>query len=168
MERAFAAVTAATGTRLGWRPAVALLALAAAGCGRLSSHPLVPIAKEEISSNPRVAELLGGPGGKVECGSAVTGRSNEADGVAALEFEAHGPRGRGTVLVEGKRLGASWGVTRLELRPATGDPLLLTADLEARTGVDTPRFDPTATGKPSTAPPPPAEIEITLPSGAPQ
>lgn len=155
------------GVRPAWAAAVGL-AVVLTGCGRLSSHPLVPVAKEEISTNPRVAELLAGPGGKVECGSAVTGRANEADGVAALEFEARGPRGRGTVLVEGKKLGTSWGVTRLELRPAAGESLNLTADLEARTGVDTPRFDPTAAGKPSSAPPPPAEIEITLPSGAPQ
>jgi hypothetical protein len=166
MHRVFVAGFA-VGIRSAWAAAVGL-AVVLAGCGRLSSHPLVPVAKEEISANPRVAELLAGPGGKVECGSAVTGRANDADGVAALEFEARGPRGRGTVFVEGKKLGTSWGVTRLELRPTTGEPLNLTADLEARTGVDTPRFDPTASGKPSTAPPPPAEIEITLPSGGPQ
>jgi hypothetical protein len=46
---------------------------------------------------------------------------------------------------------------------------MLTADLEARTGTDTPKFDPSTTSsspaKP--APPPPAEIEIALPPGGP-
>ena len=71
---------------------------------------------------------------------------------------------------EGKKLGDEWGVTMLELRPAGGgEHLVLTADLEARTGTDTPKFDPSS-GKPATqklAPPPPGDIEITLPPGGP-
>jgi hypothetical protein len=46
---------------------------------------------------------------------------------------------------------------------------MLTADLEASTGTDTPKFDPAAelstSAKP--APPPPADIEIALPPGGP-
>jgi hypothetical protein len=73
------------------------------------------------------------------------------------------------VIVEGKKLGKDWSVTRLELRPAGGsEPLSLTADLEARTGTDTPKFDPAAASSSSQpAPPPPAEIEIALPPGGP-
>jgi len=139
------------------------------GCGRLTQHPIVVEAREEISRNPRVAELLAGPGGRVECDRKVTGRANETDGIAAVEFGAGGAKGRGTVIVEGRKLGRSWGITRLELRPeAGGSPLSLTADLEARTGTDTPKFDPAAAA-PSTAPapPPPADIEIALPPGGP-
>jgi hypothetical protein len=46
---------------------------------------------------------------------------------------------------------------------------VLTADLEARTGTDTPKFDPAAASSTSSkpAPPPPAEIEIALPPGGP-
>ena len=139
------------------------------GCGRLSSHPVVVGAKKEVTSNPRVLELLAGPGGTVECGSAVTGRANETDGIAAMEFEAIGPKGRGTVIVEGKKLGQEWTVTRLELQPAGGgEHLMLTADLEAHTGTDTPKFDPAASSAaPQSAPPPPADIEIALPPGGP-
>ena len=140
------------------------------GCGQLSSHPVVVEAQQEITRNARVIELLAGPGGTVVCSQAVTGRANETDGIAAMEFEASGPKGRGTVIVEGHKLGKDWGVTRLELRPASGAPhLMLTADLEARTGTDTPKFDPAATSSPTAkpAPPPPADVEIALPPGSP-
>ena len=157
------------------RFAVVALALVAAfafgqGCSRLSSHPVVTEARQEVRRNVRVQERLAGSGGEVACGPKVTGRANEKDGIAAMQFEASGPKGRGTVLVEGKKFGDAWTVTRLELRPADGgDPLNLTADLESRLPNDTPKFDPgaagAATAKP--APPPPAEIEITLPPGGP-
>jgi hypothetical protein len=139
------------------------------GCGRLSSHPVVVEARKEVSRNPRVIELLAGPGGQVVASQKVTGRANETDGIAAMEFEASGSKGKATIVVEGRKLGREWGVTRLELRPAGGGPpVSLTADLEARTGSDTPKFDPSAAPATSSAPPPPAEIEIVLPPGTPQ
>ena len=141
----------------------------AAGCGRLSSHPVVVMARDEVTKNPRVIDFLAGPGGKVSCSQAVAGRASETDGIAMLQFEASGPKGKGTVVVEGKKLGKEWGVTLLELRPdGGGEHLVLTSDLEARTGTDTPKFDPTAaatTAAPS--PPPPTDIEIALPPGGP-
>jgi hypothetical protein len=71
-------------------------------------------------------------------------------------------------VVEGKKTQGAWGVTHLELRPPNGAALQLTADLEARVGVDTPAFDPHAAPvAPSGAKPPPGEIEITLPPGPP-
>ena len=146
------------------------LLIGAAGCSRLSGHPVVVGAKKEVTRNARVLELLAGPGGTIECSSTITGRANETDGIAAMEFEASGPKGRGTVIVEGKKLGKEWTVTRLELRPVGGDEhLMLTSDLEAHTGTDTPKFDPAATSSPTTqpAPPPPADIEIALPPGGP-
>jgi len=152
------------------RVALAALFIGCLGCGRLASHPVVTEAKQEVTRNPRVLELLAGPGGSVECSPTITGRANETDGIAAMEFEASGPKGRGIVIVEGKKLGKEWNVTRLELRPAGGgEHLMLTADLEARTGTDTPKFDPAAAGAPAAkpAPPPPADIEIALPSGGP-
>jgi hypothetical protein len=127
-------------------------------------------AKFSLPADGPVLDLLAGPGGKVECSSNVTGRANETDGIAAMEFEASGSKGRGTVIVEGKKLGQEWTVTRLELRPVGGgEHLMLTADLEANTGTDTPKFDPAATSSPTTqpAPPPPADIEIALPPGGP-
>ena len=155
-------------------PAVSLILIlivtaACGGCGRLAGHPLVAEARQEVQRNPRVQELLAGPGGTVSCDAGVTGRANETDGIAAMEFAASGPRGRGTVVVEGKKFAGGWTVTRLELRPgAGGEPLVLTADLESRRPSDTPRFDPAATPAVSTpAPPPPAEIEIALPPGGP-
>jgi len=138
-----------------------------AGCGRLSSHPLVNVAKEEVSRNDRVTAVLGAP---VEFGRSVSGRANETDGIAAIQFEARGSKGTGVVVVEGKKLGSEWGVTLLELRPGGGaDHVHLTADLEARTGTDTPKFDPAqaAATPPTPAAPPPSEIEIALPPGAP-
>jgi hypothetical protein len=140
------------------------------GCGRLSSHPVVVDAKAEVERNPRVLALLAGTSGKVVCSPKVTGRANETDGIAAMQFEASGPKGRGTVVVEGKKLGQEWSVTHLSLRPdGGGEHLVLTADLEARTGTDTPKFDPAAASSTSSkpAPPPPAEIEIALPPGGP-
>lgn len=140
------------------------------GCGRLASHPVVTDAKAEVERNARVLAVLAGPGGKVTCSPKVTGRANETDGIAAMEFEVAGPKGRGIVAVEGKKLGNEWSVTRLELRPeGGGDRIMLTADLEASTGTDTPKFDPAAASSPAStpAPPPPAEIEIALPPGGP-
>jgi len=144
-----------------------LLALClVAGCGRLAGHPLVTVAKEEVARNARVSAVLGTP---VEFSPAVSGRANETDGIAAIQFEAKGPKGSGVVVVEGKKLGAEWGVTLLELRPAGGGGHVhLTADLEARTGTDTPKFDPTAQPAERTpAAPPPGDIEIALPPGTP-
>ena len=143
----------------------ALLCLA--GCGRIANHPVVGVAKDEVSKNPRVVELLGGP---IEFSPTVNGRANETDGIAAMQFEARGPKGSGLVVVEGKKLGNDWGVTLLEIRPqGGGDHLHLTADLEARTGSDTPKFDPAAAANKPAAPaaPPPGDIEIALPPGGP-
>ena len=148
---------------------LAMLA-ATGGCSRLSSHPVVVDAKAEVERNPRVLALLAGPDGKVICSPTIVGRANETDGIAAMEFEASGTKGRGIVVVEGKKLGKDWSVTHLELRPAGGgEHLMLTADLEASTGTDTPKFDPAAASPTSAkpAPPPPADVEIALPPGGP-
>ena len=64
---------------------VLLAAMPLAGCSRLSQHPLVVAAVEEVSGNPRVAEMLGKP---VTCGTAVRGTANETDGIASLQFDA--------------------------------------------------------------------------------
>jgi hypothetical protein len=136
----------------------------AAGCGRLAEHPLAVEAAQEVTANERVTELLGKP---VECSRTVRGTANETDGIARLEFEAKGSKGKGMVVVEGKKTRGTWGVNKLELRPAGGEPLSLTSDLVARTGTDTPAFDPNAAAKPSDTPPPPGEIEIMLPPGPP-
>lgn len=142
------------------RLVVCLLLPVAAGCGRLSSHPLVKEAAEELRVNARVAEKLGAP---VECGSAIRGTANETDGIAALTFSIKGPKGSGVVAVEGKKTQGTWGITFLELQPAgAAGPLALTADI----ATDTPKFDPTAATT-SPAPPaaPPGDVEITLPPG---
>jgi len=137
------------------------------GCSRLSSHPLVTMAKDEVARNDRVLAALGAP---VEFSPTITGRANETDGIAAMQVEARGPKGTGMVVVEGKKLGAEWGVTLLEVRPAAGgDHIHLTADHHARIGTDTPKFDPSQTGSTPATPvaPPPGEIEIALPPGTP-
>ena len=141
-----------------------LLLLSAAGCNRLAGHPLVKEAQDEVRANARVTEALGGP---VECGTAVRGTANETDGIATLQFDVKGPQAAGVVVVEGKKTQNQWGVTLLELRRAGGEKLSLTADLEARTGTDTPKFDPSA--GPATTQPvaPPADVEIALPPGVP-
>ena len=136
----------------------------AAGCGRLAEHPLAIEAAQEVRANDRVAELLGKP---VECSRTVRGTANETDGIARLEFEAKGPKTSGLVVVEGKKTRGTWGVNKLVLKPVDGKELSLTSDLVARTGTDTPAFDPNAAAKPSTTPPPPGEIEIALPPGPP-
>ncbi len=141
------------------------LSLTAVGCRPLSQHPLVMEAVEEIRGNSRVAGVLGTP---VTCSSSVRGTANETDGIASLQFDASGPKGRGVVAVEGKKTRDEWGVTMLELRPTGGDKFSLTADLEARTGTDTPKFDPGAQPASSAQPaPPPSDIEIVLPPGPP-
>lgn len=147
--------------------AFVLLALTAlVGCRRLAQHPLVVEATEEVQANARVADALGSP---VTCSTAVRGTANEVDGIASLQFDATGPKGTGVVVVEGKKTRDEWGVTLLELRPggSVDRKIQLTADLEARTGVDTPKFDPAAASAPKTAAPPPADIEIVLPPGPP-
>jgi hypothetical protein len=134
------------------------------GCRPLSQHPIVVEAVEEVRGNTRVAEALGTP---VACSTSVRGTAHETDGIATLEFDATGSKGKGIVVVEGKKTGGEWGVTMLELRPAGGAKISLTSDLEARTGTDTPKFDPSAA--PSNAKPaaPPGDIEIVLPPGPP-
>jgi len=137
--------------------------LVAAGCSRLAEHPLVVEAVEEVRINERVLEALGGP---VACERKVRGTANETDGIAKLEFDVRGSKGSGVVVVEGKKTRGTWGVTLLELQPAGGEKLSLLGDLVARTGTDTPAFDPNAA--PTTpAAPPPGDIEIVLPPGPP-
>ena len=151
-------------SRARWFPLV-FVPLAAAGCGRLHEHPLVVEAVNEMRANARVADLLGEP---LDCSSRVRGTANETDGIATLEFDAKGPKGTGVVVVEGKKTRGTWGVVKLDLQPAGGEKISLHADLAARTGTDTPAFDPAAAAAaPSTAPPPPGEIEIALPPGPP-
>ncbi|MBM4010510.1 MAG: hypothetical protein FJ286_03885 [Planctomycetes bacterium] len=149
------------------RTAVALALVCALtivpGCRRLSQHPIVKEAVAEVTANERVAAALGSP---VACSAGVRGTANETDGIAMLQFDATGPKGSGIVVVEGKKTAGQWGVTLLELRPAAGDKLSLTADLEARTGTDTPKFDPAAGSSTSSAPRP-SDVEIVLPPGPP-
>ena len=146
-------------------PVALAVLLAVLGCCPLSQHPLVKEAADEVRGNARVAEALGSP---VTCGTSVRGTANETDGIAALEFDVSGPSGKGAVAVEGKKTKGTWGVTMLELRPAAGAKVSLTADLESRTGTDMPKFDPAATPATSSSPPPPpADVEIVLPPGPP-
>jgi hypothetical protein len=137
---------------------------ACSGCRPLSQHPIVVEAVEEVRGNSRVAEALGAP---VACSSSVRGTAHETDGIATLEFDATGSKAKGIVVVEGKKTGGEWGVTMLELRPAGGAKISLTSDLEARTGTDTPKFDPSATPANSNPVTPPGDIEIVLPPGPP-
>ena len=146
------------------RSSACLVVLFAVGCGRLASHPLAKEAMEEVRANARVADALGAP---VECGSAVRGTANETDGIATLQFDVKGSKAAGIVVVEGKKTRGTWGVNKLEVQLPEGEKLSLTGDLVARTGTDTPAFDPTAAAKPSDTPPPPGEIEIQLPPGPP-
>jgi hypothetical protein len=149
-----------------WLTIVGVFAVAAIGCGRHDRHPIVVVAIEELATNERAAEALGGP---ITRTTPVTGSASDTDGIAALQFDVKGPKGAGVVVVEGKRVGGEWGVTSLEVRmPGKSDHLVLTGDLEARTGSDTPKFDPTAE-KPASSPtpPPPTEIDIALPPGPP-
>ena len=149
---------------LALRISACLVVFVGVGCGRLASHPLVKEATEEVRANARVAAALGTP---VECGTAVRGTANETDGIATLQFDVKGPKAAGVVVVEGKKTKNEWGVTMLELRPAGADKLSLTADLEAHTGTDTPKFDPTAAPGTKSSAPPPGDIEIALPPGVP-
>lgn len=144
-------------------PVIACLLLMA-GCRPLSQHPIVKEAADEVRGNARVTGLLGDP---VACSTAVRGTANETDGIAMLQFDVTGPKGKAVVAVEGKKTAGEWGVTMLELRPAGGEKLSLTADLEARTGTDTPKFDPSAASAPTSSAPPPGDIEIVLPPGPP-
>jgi len=146
-------------------PFVVLVAALGTGCSRLAEHPLVIEAVEELEANPRVVAAVGEP---VRCGRSVRGTANETDGIAQLQFDVSGPKATAVAVVEGKKTRGEWGVTQLKLEQAGGESLALTADLEARTGTDTPKFDPGA-AQPTTssAPPPPDEIEITLPPGPP-
>jgi hypothetical protein len=153
--------------RLWLFPAVAALLPCGVGCSRLGDHPLVAVAQEEVGLNERSRAMLGQP---LQWPGPITGRTNEVDGIAAMQIPVAGSERLATVIVEGKKFQGEWGVTRLEVQPADGsDKLSLTADLAARTGVETPAFDPNAAvGGPVTeTAPPPAEITIDLPPGIP-
>jgi len=141
------------------------LAVCPLGCSRLDEHPLVVIAVEEVATNDRAAEALGE---NIKRTSAVTGSSSETDGRAALRFDATGSKAGGLVVVEGRKFENEWGVTSLEIRlPEGGERIGLTADLEERTGVDTPQFDPSKATQPESTAPPPGDVEIALPPGVP-
>lgn len=146
--------------------AICCLVLFAGGCRPLSQHPLVAEAVDEVMQNERVAAALGAP---VTCSTAVRGTANETDGIASLQFDVTGATAKGVVAVEGKKTRGQWGVTLLELRPGDGGPdINLSRDLLARTGTDTPAFDPaTTSAAPAAAAPPPGDIEISLPPGPP-
>lgn len=152
----------------GLPPLVALVAVVAivSGCGGHNRHPIVLIAEEEVTTNTRAGDALGPP---ISRTSSVTGSASDIDGVAALQFDVKGSKGDGVVVVEGKKVKGEWGVTSLEIRrPGDADHLVLTGDLDARTGSDTPKFDPNAAKGPSKpTPPPPSEIDIALPPGPP-
>lgn len=142
------------------------MTLVLSGCGRIANHPLVNMAKEEVAINNRSQAFLGKP---ITWKGTVTGRANEVDGIAAMQIPVVGSKVAATVIVEGKKFGDEWGVTLLEIRPENKEEKLsLTADLAARSGVDTPKFDPNA-AQPSSpkAALPPAEITIELPPGLP-
>ena len=100
--------------------------------------------------------------------SGVTGSSSDTDGRAALQFQVTGSKAGGTAVVEGRMFEDSWSITSLEVRMDGDEKLVLTQDLEERTGVDTPKFDPTATpATPATPAAPPPDVEIALPPGVP-
>ena len=142
------------------------MTLVLSGCGRISNHPLVNMAKEEVAINNRSQTFLGEP---ITWKGTITGRANEVDGIAAMQIPVVGSKAAATVIVEGKKFGDEWGVTLLEIRTENKDEKLsLTADLAARSGVETPKFDPNAAqpSSPKTALPP-AEITIELPPGLP-
>jgi hypothetical protein len=104
----------------------------------------------------------------VKRASGVTGSSSDADGRAALQFQVAGSRAGGTAVVEGRMFEESWSITSLEVRLDGDERLVLTSDLEKRTGVDTPKFDPTAApATPTTPAAPPPDVEIALPPGVP-
>jgi hypothetical protein len=144
--------------------AAAMLAALQTGCGGYASHPIVAEAERELAVNDTVASELGSG---VKRSSGVTGSSSETDGRASLRFEAAGDKNSGTVVVEGRLFDNAWGITSLELRLAGDQRIVLTKDLEERTGVDTPAFDPTATTTPATTAEPPPDVEIALPPGIP-
>ncbi len=139
---------------------VVACAAALSGCRPLSSHPLALKTMESVKRSPRVAEVLGQP---VECGPVVRGTVKETDGIASLTFDVKGSKAAGVIVVDGKKAGGAWSMTRLELRPAGGDRVSLAAEIET----DTPRFDPTAApASPTPTVAPPSEIEIALPPGS--
>ena len=142
--------------------AVAVLCV---GCGGYNAHPIVAEAEHELSVNEQVTEKLGEG---VKRSSGVTGSSSDTDGRAALQFQVTGNKAGGTAVVEGRMFEDSWSITSLEVRMDGDEKLVLTQDLEERTGVDTPKFDPTATpATPATPAAPPPDVEIALPPGVP-
>ena len=147
-------------------PAVMLLCTSVlTGCGGYNSHPIVEEAEKELSVNAQAAEKLGD---NVKRSSSASGTSSDTDGRAALQFQVTGSTASGTAVVEGRKFEDSWNITSLELRLDDDQRIVLTQDLEERTGVDTPKFDPTATPATSAAPAsPPPDVEIALPPGVP-
>jgi len=136
-----------------------------AGCGGYNSHPIVTEAEQELAVNEQAAEKLGEG---IKRSSSVTGSSSDADGRAALQFQVTGSKAGGTAVVEGRTFEDSWTITSLEVRLDGGERLVLTHDLEERTGVDTPKFDPSAASPTTTVPAaPPPDVEIALPPGVP-
>lgn len=141
------------------------MAFLCVGCGGYNAHPIVAEAEHELSVNEQVTEKLGEG---VKRSSGVTGSSSDTDGRAALQFQVTGSKAGGTAVVEGRLFEDSWSITSLEVRMNGDEKLVLTQDLEERTGVDTPKFDPTAApAAPATPAAPPPDVEIALPPGVP-
>ena len=78
------------------------LPLVLSGCGRIANHPLVNMAKEEVSINDRSQAFLGEP---IAWNGTVTGRANEVDGIAAMQIPVAGSKAAATVIVEGNAAG---------------------------------------------------------------
>ena len=117
----------------------------------------------QLGENLKIEEAAGRRPGRRSSG----GRGRGAGVWWRVAVVGRGGAWWGVVAVEGKKTAGDWGVTMLELRPKAGDRVSLTADLEARTGTDTPKFDPTASSGTSSSAPPPGDIEIILPPGPP-
>ena len=106
------------------------LGIVGAIVGVLKSSEPYQMALEHVQNDPKVIEQLGEP--IEESGWFPSGEVNvnNGSGRAGLYFHVAGPRGKGTVHVEARRIGGRWGLTLLEITPEGGQriPLRISDD----------------------------------------
>ena len=94
------------------------------------SKPPYQMALEHVRNDPQVIEQLGEP--VEESDWFPRGEVNEQNGSGRARwfFDVAGPRGKGTVHVEARRIGGRWGLTLLEITPEGGQriPLQISDD----------------------------------------
>lgn len=107
-----------------------------------SSEPY-QMALEQVRTNPKVIESLGEPIQEVGWFPSGSVEIENDRGDARFDFDIAGPKGKGHVRTQARRIAGKWGLTTLEVTGPDGQRVPLeTAPAEAGGMEDAPRWKP--------------------------